>query len=64
MSLRGSLMTLSHRYRTRKATFDGAPASSLLGTDSEYFFWFAKSSSSPPLPTFSYHYHMRPARRT
>lgn len=49
MSFLGSFMTLSHRYLTRKATFAGAPDSSLLEIESEYFFWFAKSSSSPPL---------------
>lgn len=49
MSFLGSFMTLSQRYFTRKATLDGAPESSLLGIAREYFFWLAKSSSSPPL---------------
>lgn len=42
-------MTLSQRYLTKKAMFVGAPDSSLLGIDRAYFFWFAKSNSSPPL---------------
>lgn len=49
MSFLGSFMTLSQRYLTRKATFDGALDSSLLGIDKVYFFWLSKSNSSPPL---------------
>jgi hypothetical protein len=49
ISFLGSFITLSQRYFTRKATFEGAPDSSLLGIEREYFFWFAKSNSNPPL---------------
>jgi hypothetical protein len=42
-------MTLSHKYRTRKATFAGAPDSSFSGIEREYFFWLPKRISRPPL---------------
>lgn len=57
MSFLGSFMTFSQRYLTRKATFDGAPASSLLGIERANLFWLAKSSSSPPLRILDRHNH-------
>ena len=49
MSFLESFITLSQRYLTRKATFAGAPESSVLGTERLYFFLLSKSSSNPPL---------------
>lgn len=49
MSFLGSFITLLQRYRTRKATFDAAPDSSLLGIERLYFFRLSNSNSSPPL---------------
>jgi hypothetical protein len=54
ISFLGSFMTLSHRYLTRKATFDGTPDSSLLGIERLYFFWLSNSNSSPPLRGVSF----------